>query len=85
MLRADELRGDFTVFVQGAFSLLPLDLPGTRYRKAKERQAKINRVVDGKLNLLALLTCYLDACCQLRHSPHPKSVHQTDCSCLQIK
>lgn len=75
---ADELRGDFTVFVQGAFSLLPLDWPGTRYRKAKDRQAKINQVVDGMsmpVNTVIELVHISLAPCVDVHQTHTACVH----------
>lgn len=45
---AAKLRHEFTVFIQGAFSLVPLEIPGSRFKRAKEAQRYINGVVSGE-------------------------------------
>lgn len=45
---AAKLREEFTVFIQGAFSLVPLEIPGSRFKRAKEAQRYINGVVSGE-------------------------------------
>ncbi|KAL3151907.1 hypothetical protein ABBQ32_001038 [Trebouxia sp. C0010 RCD-2024] len=43
----NKLRDEFTIFVQGAFSMLPFEFPGSRFKRAKEAQKHINGVVSG--------------------------------------
>lgn len=43
-----KLRDEFTIFLQGAFSLLPFEFPGSSFKRAKEAQKYINDVVSGK-------------------------------------
>ena len=47
-MSAAKLRDEFTVFIQGAFSLVPLELPGSKFKRAKEAQRYINGVVSGE-------------------------------------
>lgn len=42
-----KLRHEFTVFIQGAFALLPVEIPGSRFKRAKDAQRYINGVVSG--------------------------------------
>lgn len=48
---AAKLRHEFTVFIQGAFALLPLEIPGSRFKRAKDAQRYINGVVSGETTL----------------------------------
>ena len=45
---AAKLRDEFTAFIQGAFALVPLEIPGSRFKRAKEAQRYINSVVSGE-------------------------------------
>ncbi len=41
---------EFTVFVQGAFgALVPYEIPGTRFKRAKDAQRYLNSMVAGDL------------------------------------
>ena len=47
---------EFTVFVQGAFgALVPYEIPGTRFKRAKDAQRYLNSIVAG--DLLCLFSC----------------------------
>ena len=46
---AGKLRWEFTVFVRGAFALFPYEIPGSRFKRAKEAQRYINSVVAGEV------------------------------------
>lgn len=47
---------EFTVFVQGAFgALVPYEIPGTRFKRAKDAQRYLNSIVVG--DLLCLFSC----------------------------
>lgn len=48
LVTAAKLRDEFTIFVQGVFSLLPFEFPGSRFKRAKEAQRYINGVVSGE-------------------------------------
>lgn len=52
-MSAAKLRDEFTIFVQGAFSMLPYEFPGSRFKRAKEAQRHINGVVSGERPLPA--------------------------------
>ncbi len=49
---------EFTVFVQGAFgALVPYEIPGTRFKRARDAQRYLNSMVAGDL-------LYLSSCIQ---------------------
>ena len=85
MTCAGRLRKEFTVFVQGAFgALVPYEIPGTRFKRAREAQRYLNSMVAGELLYLSscvyhkvnrlLLGCYME--CPLLSSNNAYTVKQ---------